>query len=395
MELCITARHNGEIQDRLRALEYEVHALKLGSGSLARRFGLNENLECDAKSFLSVSESLEDGEVLEYPFIDYWPAARKQGEIQRRTKALENGIRVMKWNLGLRETTNGPCSPVLVNKVNPAPAEDTYRLAPELESLLDDLQKCGMIENNKQFYYTSTAALPKQQRKNEIMMAYNFRRHENPAIAGPIPDINPKSRAGRVKTNPHPNLSIKHSILTDFILDADRGIRNVACSLYLRRECKPQYIYSFNELEANMFYDWRWVRSLQPGDTLAGDIEILCIRNQMMCDMVDNREETIFEDRATLWPSVVYERLKPDFREIEKSGFRVLAWRLCNVDGVVPLWLDRYGFWISGVPVHSGTRGALLLLIQKFWYSIWVEVRWIAKGFKLLSGLFLEAPSLP
>ncbi|KAG4253154.1 hypothetical protein FPRO03_07114 [Fusarium proliferatum] len=308
MELCTTARHNGEIQDRLRALEYEIHALKLGSGSLARRFGLNENLECDAKSFLSVSESLEDGEVLEYPFVDYWPAARKQGEIQRRTKALENGIRVMKWNFGLRDTTNGPCSPVLVNKVNPAPAEDTYRLAPELESLLDDLQKSRLH---------SEAA--KEERNHDGLQFQTARKSRD---SWTYPDINPKSRAGRVKTNPHPNLSIKHSILTNFILDADRSVRNVACSLYLRRECKPPYIYNFNELEANMFYDWRWGRY------------------------------HIFEDRAALWPSVVYERLKPDFREIEKSGFRVLAWRLCNVDGVVPLWLDRHGFWISGVPVH-------------------------------------------
>lgn len=353
MELCTVTRHNAEIQDRLQALEYEVHALKMGSGPLARKFGLNDNLEYDAKSFLSVSESLEDGEVLEYPYIDYWPAARKQGEIQRRTKALENGIRTMKWNLGLPNTMSDPCSLVLVNKANPAPPEDSYCLAPAFESLLDDLQKCGMIEKNKKLYYTSTAAHPKQQRENEIMMAYNFRQHENPAIAGAIPDLNPKSHAARIKANPHPNLSIKHSILTDFILDADRGIRNVACTLYLRRECKPQYTYSFNEFEVGMFYDWRWLRFLQPGDVLAGDIEVLCIRSQMICDMIDNRDDPIFEDRAALWPSVVYERLKPDFREIEKCGFRVLAWRLCKVDGVVPLWLDRHGFWISGVPVSK------------------------------------------
>ncbi|CVK96754.1 uncharacterized protein FMAN_11083 [Fusarium mangiferae] len=339
MELCTMTRHNAEIQDRLQALEYEVHALKLGSGSLARRFGLNDNLEYDAKSFLSVSESLEEGEILEYPFIDYWPAARKQGEIQRRTKALENGIRVMKWNFGLQDSINDPCSSVLVTKANPAPPEDTYCLAPEFESLLDGLQKCGMIEKNKQLYYTSTAAHPK--------------RHENPEIAGTIPELDPKLRAGRIKANPHPNLSIKHSILTAFILDANRGIRNVACSLYLRRECKPQYIYSFNELEGGMFYDWRWLQFLQPGDVLAGDIEVLCIRNQMICDMIDNREDPIFEDRAALWPSVVFERLKPDFGEIERAGFRVLAWRLCKVDGVVPLWLDRHGFWISGAPVSK------------------------------------------
>ncbi|KAF5613021.1 fluconazole resistance protein, partial [Fusarium sp. NRRL 25303] len=330
MELCTVTRHNAEIQDRLQALEYEVHVLKLGSGSLARRFGLNNNLEYDAKSFLSVSESLEEGEVLEYPSIDYWPAARKQGEIQRRTKALENGIRVMKWNFGLQDTINAPCSSVLVKKVNTVPPEDTYCLAPEFESLLDGLLQCGMIEKNKQLYYTSTAAHPKQQKENEIMMACRFRRHENPEIAGTIPELNPKLRAGRIKANPHPNLSIKHSILTDSILDANRGIRNAACSLYLRRECKPQYIYSFNELEGGMFYDWQWLQFLQPGDVLAGDIEVLCIRNQMICDMIDNREDPIFEDRAALWPSVVFERLKPDFREIERSGFRVLAWRLCK-----------------------------------------------------------------
>ncbi|KAG5771739.1 hypothetical protein H9Q72_001808 [Fusarium xylarioides] len=354
MEFITMVRHQAEIRDRLQTLDYEVYSLKLGSGSLARKFGLNDNLEYDAKSFLSVSESLEEGEVLEYPYIDYWPAARKQGEIQRRTGVLENGIRTMKWNLGLPDTMSNPISSGLVDKADPVPPAETYCLAPELESLLDELQNSGMIEKNKRLYYTSTAADPKQQRENEIMMAYHFRRHENPDIAGPIPDLNPKLRAGRIKANPHPSLSIKHSILKDFILDANRSIRNVACSLYLRRECKSMYTYNFNELEADMFYDWRWLRSLQLGDVLAGDIEVLCIRNQMIWDMIDNREDPIFENRAALWPSIVFERLKPDFREIERAGFRVLAWRLCKVDGVVPLWLDRRGFWISGVPVYKG-----------------------------------------
>ncbi|KAF5639289.1 hypothetical protein F52700_4141 [Fusarium sp. NRRL 52700] len=347
------ARHNTEIRDRLLALEYEVHTLNLGCAPLARKFGLNDNLEYDAKSFLSVSESLEEGEVLEYPYIDYWPSARKQGEMQRRTKALERGMRVMKWNLGLPDTTSNPARPVLVDAVDPNPREDVYRLAPEFEALLDDLQNSGMIQKDKRLYYTSTAAHPEQQMKNEIMMAYHFRRHENPDLAGTIPDLNPKLRVGRIKANPHLKFSIKHSILTDFILDANRSIRNVACTLYLRRKCKPMYTYNFNELESDMFYNWRWVRSLQPRDALAGDIEVLCVRNQMICDMIDNREDPIFEDRAALWPSVVFERLKPDFRDIERSGFRVLAWRLYKVDGVVPLWLDRHGFWISGVSVHK------------------------------------------
>ncbi|KAF5704912.1 hypothetical protein FMUND_12326 [Fusarium mundagurra] len=354
MEFVTKARHEAEIRDRLQALDYEVHSLKLGSGSLARKFGLNENLEYDAKSFLSVSESMEDGEILEYPYIDYWPAARKQGEIQRRTKVLENGIRIMKWNLGLPDTISNPVPSGSVDKANPVPPTETYRLAPQFEALLDDLDNAGMIEKNKRLYYTSTAADPKQQMENETRMAYHFRRHENPVIAGNIPDLNPKLRVGKRKANPHPSLSIKHSILRDLIHDANHSIRSGVCNLHLRRECKPMYTYNFNELEADMFYDWRWLRSLQPGDVLAGDIEVLCIRNQMICDMIDNREDPIFEDRAALWPSIVFERLKPDFREIERAGFRVLAWRLCKVDGVVPLWLDRHGFWISGVPVHRG-----------------------------------------
>ncbi|KAF4434158.1 MFS multidrug transporter [Fusarium acutatum] len=159
--------------------------------------------------------------------------------------------------------------------------------------------------------------------------------------AGIIPDLDPKLRAGRIKANPHPYLSIEHSILTDLIHDAKRGIRNVACTLYLRRE-------------SDMFHGWRWLRSLQPGDVLAADIEVLCIRNQMICDMIDNREDPIFEYRLAPWPSIVFERLKPDFREIERAGFRILAWRLCKVEGVVPLWLNRHGFWISGVLVLKG-----------------------------------------
>ncbi|KAF5684320.1 hypothetical protein FCIRC_4024 [Fusarium circinatum] len=278
------ALHNTEIRDRLQALEYEVHTLNLGCAPLARKFGLNDNLEYDAMSFLSVSESLQEGEVLEYPYIDYWPAARKQGEIQRRTKALEKGIRVMKWNLGLPDTMPSPAPQVLVDAVKPTPPEDVYRLASAFEALLDDLHDAGKIERNKALYYT----------------------------------------------------------------------RNVAYTLYLRRECKPQYTYNFNEFKADMFYNWRWVRSLKPRDALAGDIEVLCVRNQMICDMIDNREDPIFEDRAALWPSIVFKRLKPDFCEIERAGFRILAWRLCKVDGVVPLWLDRHGFWISGVSVHNG-----------------------------------------
>ncbi|KAF5971124.1 hypothetical protein FCOIX_10031 [Fusarium coicis] len=353
MEVHMAARHEAEIRDRLHALDYEVHALKLGSGSLARRFGLNEYRENDAGSFLSVSESLEDGGILEYPYIDYWPAARKQGEIQRRTKVLENGIRTLRWSLGLRDTISTPVPSSLANKASTVPPVETYCLAPQFEALLDELRNSGMIEKNKRLYYASTAADPKQQRENETMMAFHFRRHENPDIAGTIPDLSPKLRVGRRKANPHPSLSIKHSILKDLIHDTNRNIRNVACSLYLRRECKTMHRYNFNELDADMFYDWQWVRSLQTGDVLAEDIEVLCVRNQMVLDMIDNREDPIFEDRAALWPSIVFERLKPDFREIERAGFRVLAWRLCKVDGVVPLWLDRHGFWISGVPVHE------------------------------------------
>jgi hypothetical protein len=55
------ALHKAEIRDRLQALDYEVHALKLNSGHLARKFGLTDNSESDAKSFLSVSGSLEEG----------------------------------------------------------------------------------------------------------------------------------------------------------------------------------------------------------------------------------------------------------------------------------------------------------------------------------------------
>lgn len=183
-------------------------------------------------------------------------------------------------------------------------------------------------------------------------MAHHFRRHENPDIAGTIPELDPELHASRIKANPHPYLSIKHSILTDLILDANCNIRNNVKSLFLRRECKPRYRYNFNELEADMFYDWEWLRFLQRRDALAGDIEVLCIRNQKVCGMIHNSQDHIFEDRAALWPSIVFERLKPDFREIERSSCHVLAWCLCNVDGVVPLWLDRQGFWISGASVH-------------------------------------------
>ncbi|EWG47594.1 hypothetical protein FVEG_16159 [Fusarium verticillioides 7600] len=294
MEFIAKTSHEAEIRDRLHALDYEVHALKLGSRSLARKFGLNEYLENDAGSFLA-------------------PAARKQGEIQRRTKVLENGIRTLKWSLGLPDMMSSPAPSGLVDTARPVPPAETYCLAPQFEALLDDLQNSGMIEKNKRLYYTSTAADPKQQRENETMMAFHFRRHENPDIAGPIPDLNPKLRVGRRKVNPHSSLSIKHSILREFIHDANRNIRNVACSLYLRRECKAMYTYNFNELDADIFYDWQWLRSLQSGDVLAGDIEVLGIRNQMICDMIDNREDPIFEDRAALWPSIVFGRLKPDF----------------------------------------------------------------------------------
>ncbi|EXM13264.1 hypothetical protein RAB80_007270 [Fusarium oxysporum f. sp. vasinfectum] len=210
-----------------------------------------------------------------------------------------------------------------------------------------------MVEKYNRLYYISTAAHPKQQMDNEILMTNHFRRHENPDLAGAIPELDQKLYACRIKTNPHPYLSIKHSILTDLILDANRSIRNDICCLFLRRECGPRYRYNFNELEADISYDWRWLRFLQPGDHLAGDIEVLCIHNQTVCGMIHNIQHPIFEDRAALWPSIVFERLKPDFRGIEKAGFRVLAWRLCNVDGVVPLWLDRHGLWISGIPVRK------------------------------------------
>ncbi|KAJ0153293.1 Carboxylesterase patB [Fusarium oxysporum f. sp. albedinis] len=215
------------------------------------------------------------------------------------------------------------------------PSADSYCLAPEFEALPDDLQNAGVIEKNKRLYYISRAAHPKQQRDNEIMMAHHFRQHEIPDIAGTTPELDPKLHACRIKANPHPYLSIKHSIIRDFIFDANGNIRNNVESLFLRRECKPRYRYNFNELEADMFYDWEWLRFLQRRNALAGDIE----SRSHLC--------------AALWPSIVFERLKSNFREIERSGFRVLAWQLCNVDGVVPLWLDRHGFWISGVPVHK------------------------------------------
>ncbi|KAL9572325.1 hypothetical protein ACKAV7_003526 [Fusarium commune] len=283
MELHTKALHEAEIQDRFQALEYEAHALKLGSGPLAREFGLTEIPIFDAKSLLPVSESLEEGEILEFPYIEYWPSARKQAEIQRRTKALENGIRIMKWNLGLPDNMSNPpndFSPVpsvFVErsiskhvKVNPTPSADTYCLAPEFEALLNDLQNSGMIKKNKRLHYISTAAHPKQQKNNEIII-------------------------------------------------------NV-CSLFSRRECKPRYRYNFNELEADMFHDWEWLRFLKRRDALDGDIEVLCIRNQEVCGMIHNSRDPFFEDRAALWPSIVFERLKPDFREIERAGFRVLAW---------------------------------------------------------------------
>ncbi|KAJ4166059.1 hypothetical protein NW765_007285 [Fusarium oxysporum] len=69
MELHTKTLHEAEIQDRLQALEYEAHALKLGSGPMARKFGLTDSLEYDAKSFLSVSESLEEEEILGFPYI--------------------------------------------------------------------------------------------------------------------------------------------------------------------------------------------------------------------------------------------------------------------------------------------------------------------------------------
>ncbi|KAJ4277094.1 hypothetical protein NW764_008335 [Fusarium oxysporum] len=151
MELHTKTLHEAEIQDRLQALEYEAHALKLGSGPMARKFGLTDSLEYDAKSFLSVSESLEEEEILGFPYIEYWPSARKQGEIQRRTEALENGIRIMKWNLGLLDTMLNPVPSILVDAVERSvskdviskstPSLDSYCLAPEFEVLLDDPSK--------------------------------------------------------------------------------------------------------------------------------------------------------------------------------------------------------------------------------------------------------------
>lgn len=109
-----------------------------------------------------MSESLEEGEVLEFLYIEYWPSARKQAEIQRRTKALENGIRVMKWNLGLPDKMSNPVPSVLVEAVEryvskdvilkSTPSADSYCLAPEFEALLDNLQNAGMIENNMRLY---------------------------------------------------------------------------------------------------------------------------------------------------------------------------------------------------------------------------------------------------
>lgn len=138
------------------------------------------------------------------------------------------------------------------------------------------------------FCYISMAAHPKQQRDNEIMMAHHFRRHENPDIAGAILELDPKLYASRIKTNPHPYLSIKHSVLTSLILGANCNIRNNVESLFLRHECKPRYRYNFNELEADIFYDCEWLRFLQWEDNLAGDIEFLCIRNQKVRGMIHN-----------------------------------------------------------------------------------------------------------
>ncbi|KAK2484188.1 hypothetical protein H9L39_05980 [Fusarium oxysporum f. sp. albedinis] len=174
------------------------------------------------------------------------------------------------------------------------PSADSYCLAPEFEALPDDLQNAGVIEKNKRLYYISRAAHPKQQRDNEIMMAHHFRQHEIPDIAGTTPELDPKLHACRIKANPHPYLSIKHSIIRDFIFDANGNIRNNVESLFLRRECKPRYRYNFNELEADMFYDWEWLRFLQRRNALAGDIEVLCIRNQKVCSMIDNSQDPIF-----------------------------------------------------------------------------------------------------
>jgi hypothetical protein len=224
--------------------------------------------------------------------------------------------------------------------ISPAPTADTYCLAPEFEALLDELQNSGRIIKRTKFYHISTAADPKQQRDNEIIMARQFKQYEDPYLSGTIRELDPKLHACRIRSNPHPYLSTKHSILTDLILDANCNVRNNVCSFFLRRQYKQRYKYNFNELEANNFHDRHWLPLLRQGDTLAGDIEVLCIRDQKVCGMIHNFKDPIFEDRAALWPSIVFERLKPDFCELEGAGFRVLAWRLCNVDGVVPLWLD-------------------------------------------------------
>ncbi|EGU80024.1 hypothetical protein FOXB_09463 [Fusarium oxysporum f. sp. conglutinans Fo5176] len=273
MELHTKALHEAEIQDRLQALEYKAHVLMLGSGPLAPKFGLTKNPIFDAKSFLSVSESLKEGEILEFPYIEYWPSARKQAEIQRRTKVLENDIRVMKWNLGLPDTMSNPVPSVLVDAVEcsvsrdvilkSTPSADSYCLAPEFEALLDELQNSRMIKRNKRLYYISTTARPKQQKGSEIMIAHHFRRYENPDIAGAIPELDPK-------------------------------LNNVEI-LFLRRECKPRYRYSFKVLEADISYDSEWLRFLQQGGTLSGDIEVLCIRNQKVCGMIHNSRDPIFE----------------------------------------------------------------------------------------------------
>ncbi|KAH7254321.1 uncharacterized protein BKA55DRAFT_593885 [Fusarium redolens] len=250
-------------------------------GHLARKFGLTDTCECDAKSFLS------------FPYIEYHPLSRKQAEIQRRTKALENGIRITKWNLGLPDNRSisaddaDPGSSMFIDTVersvssrapdldvmiSPAPTADTYCLAPEFEALLDELQNSGRIIKRTKFYHISTAADPKQQRDNEIIMARHFKQYEDPDLSGTIRELDPK---------------------------------NNVCSFFLRREYKERYKYNFNELEADNFHDWHWLPLLRQGDTLAGAIEVLCISDQKVRGMIHNVKDPIFEDRAALLKALV------------------------------------------------------------------------------------------
>ncbi|KAF9768929.1 hypothetical protein IL306_013721 [Fusarium sp. DS 682] len=362
------ACENAEIQYGFEIIEHEVHILKLENAMLARRIG-TFNGSNPRPSGSSSSVSVEEGEILEFPYLIYCSSGPLQAEIQHGIETLESKLHILKWHAEVldhrakhwrlqpnpsKSTDDVESSAISVSgtgKEASSLSSGHYSLAPEFEVLLDRLERSGRIKRRKSLYYFSTAAKPKQQRENEITMTNYFRFLSDPDLVETIREPKHVLEACDVVDNPHPFLSIKHSVLTDLILDSNQRIRNNICSVFLRRAVRREHRYDYNELNSDHFHGWYWLSTHEPGDTLAGDIEVLCLPNQEVVDIIQ-RGIPIFEDRSwQLFSSGHLDYFKPDFGYFEAAGYRVLAWRVCDMDGIVPLWMDRRGFWISKVPV--------------------------------------------